>query len=176
MKKVRVKVEGVEETIRKLKKLDDRIKKKILKKVARESLKPMVTSYKANIRNADEVFKVYKNGKIYVEIQPGQLKRSVGVKFPRKLNTRGNFGASVGPRRSGTFKEKDKGGWYAGMLNFGWLQVGKGTDYAGDNRGFAQKAMATGKSKVQFKFVRTFKVKVEQEIKKLKFGQRAGLR
>jgi len=176
MKKVRVKVEGVEETIRKLKKLDNRIKKKILKKVARESLKPMVASYKANIRNADEVFKVYKNGKIYVEIQPGQLKNSVGVKFPRKLNKGGNFGASVGPRRSGTFKQKDKGGWYAGMLNFGWLQVGKGKDYAGSNRGFAQRAMAGAKSRVQFKFVRTFKVKVEQEIKKLKFGQRAGLR
>ena len=74
MEKVRVRVEGVEEVMRKLKKLDDRITKKILKKVSRDALKPMVQSYKRNIKSADEVFKVYRNGKIYAEIQPGQLK------------------------------------------------------------------------------------------------------
>ena len=82
MEKVRVSVEGVDEVMKKLRKLDDRLKKRILKKVGRKSLPPMVDSYKRNITDADEVFKVYRNGKIAYEIQPGQLRRSVGIKTP----------------------------------------------------------------------------------------------
>ena len=176
MEKVRVKLEGADELMRKLKKLDDRVKKKVLKKVARESLKPMVRSYKSNITDADEVFKVYRNGKIYAEIQPGQLKRSIGVKFPKHLNRSNVFGASVGPRRSGAYKSPTKGGWYGGFINFGWLQVGGGEDYSGRNKGFAQRAQSGAKVKVRVKFMRTFKLNAEKEIKKLKFGQSFGLR
>ncbi len=180
MEKVRVSVEGAEEVMRKLKRLDDRITKKILKKVARESLKPMVESYKRNIKKSDETFVVYKKGRVYAEILPGQLKRSVGVKFPRRYNTKSNFYASVGPRRSGAFKNPNKGGWYAGFINFGWLQVPNGaggkTDYSGENRNFAQKSQSGAKNRVRFKFVKTLKTKVDKEIKKLKFGQRVGLK
>lgn len=176
MEKVRVRVEGVEEVMRKLKKLDDRITKKILKKVSRDALKPMVQSYKRNIKNADEVFKVYRNGKIYAEIQPGQLKRSVGIKFPKRFSKGNTFVATVGPRRSGAFKSPTKGGWYAGFINFGWLQVGAGRDYDGANIGFAQKAMSGAKVKVRVRFVRVLKSRVEKEIKKLKFGQKLGMR
>ena len=73
MQKFSVKLVGAEEAIKSLRKLDDNVRKKILKKVAREALKPMVASYKRNIRDSDEVFKVYRDGKIYAEIQPGQL-------------------------------------------------------------------------------------------------------
>ena len=173
---ISVQVQGAEEAIFKLKKLDSRIQKKILKKVARESMKPMVDSYRRNIKDSDEVFKVYRKGKIYTEIKPGTLKRSVGVKFPKYLNRGGQFAATVGPRRSGAFGAPNKGGWYAGMINFGWLQVGAGRDYEGVNIGFAQKAMAAAKLKVNVKFKRIFDQKVNAEIKKLKFGQRMGLR
>jgi hypothetical protein len=176
MEDVRVSIEGIDEVMKKLKKLDDRIKKKVLKSVARESLKPMVQSYKRNIKDADEVFKVYRNGKVYAEIIPGQLRRSVGIKFPKYLNSANAFGASVGPRRSGSFKDPEKGGWYAGFINFGWLQVGAGKDYSGQNRGFAQKAQSGAKNKVRVRFVRTFGQKVKVELRKLKFGQRVGLR
>ena len=64
MENVKVSIEGAEEVMRKLRKLDDRLKKSILKKVGRKSLPPMVDSYKRNITDADEVFKVYRNGKI----------------------------------------------------------------------------------------------------------------
>lgn len=176
MEKVKMQIEGVEEVMRKIKKLDDRLKKRILKKVGRKSLKPMVDSYKRNIKDADEVFKVYRNGKIYTEIKPGQLRRSVGVKTPKHLQNRNVVGMSVGPRRSGAYKDPNKGGWYAGFINFGWLQVGKGEDYTGQNRGFAQKAMAAAKSKVNVKFIRAFKQETEKELKKLKFGQRLGFK
>ena len=72
MEKVKVKLEGVEETMKKLKKLDDRLKKRIIKKVGRKSLPPMVDSYRKNIKDADEVFKVYREGKIVYEIMPVQ--------------------------------------------------------------------------------------------------------
>ena len=62
MENVKVRVEGVAEVMRKLRKLDDRLKKRILKKVGKKSLPPMVDSYKRNITDADEVFKVYRNG------------------------------------------------------------------------------------------------------------------
>ena len=49
MENVKVTFEGVDETLRKLKRLDDRISKRIIKKVGRKALKPMVDSYKRNI-------------------------------------------------------------------------------------------------------------------------------
>ena len=178
MEKVKVKLEGVEETMKKLKKLDDRLKKRIIKKVGRKSLAPMVDSYQKNIKKADNVFKVYRKGKIYAEIIPRQLEKSVGIKSPKALQSRNVVGLSVGPRRSGKYRHPEKGGWYAGMINFGWLRVGANQKdrYQGDNLGFAQKAQSAAKMKVQVKFIRNFKTMTQAEIKKLKFGQRLGMR
>ena len=179
MEKVKASVEGVDEVMKKLKKLDDRLKKRILKKVGKKSLPPMVDSYQRNIKDADEVFKVYKKGKIVYEIQPGQLRESVGIKTPKHLQSRNVVGMSVGPRRSGRYRDPNKGGWYAGMINFGWLRVGGGQKdrYKNPkNFGFAQKAMSAAKSKVNVSFVRNFRMITKAEIKKLKFGQRIGFR
>ena len=175
MEKVKVRLEGVEETMKKLKKLDDRLKKRIIKKVGRKSLPPMVDSYRKNIKDADEVFKVYREGKIVYEIMPGQLRRSVGIKSPKALQSKNVVGLSVGPRRSGAYRNPEKGGWYAGFINFGWLRIG-GKKYTGENRGFAQKAQSGAKMKVKVKFMRNFKTITQAEIKKLKFGQRLGMR
>jgi hypothetical protein len=178
MENVKVSIEGAEEVMRKLRKLDDRLKKRILKKVGRKSLPPMVDSYKRNITDADEVFKVYRNGKIAYEIQPGQLRRSVGIKTPKRLQKKNVVGMSVGPRRTGAYRDAEKGGWYAGMINFGWLRVGGNQNrrYSGQNLNFAQKAMAAAKTKVNVRFVRVFKTETAREINKLKFGQRMGLK
>lgn len=178
MEKVRVSVEGAEEVMKKLRKLDDRLKKRILKKVGRKSLPPMVESYKRNITDADEVFKVYRNGKIVYEIQPGQLRKSVAIKTPKHLQKKDVVGMSVGPRRTGAYKDAEKGGWYAGMINFGWLRVGGNQKkrYQGQNLNFAQKAMAAAKTRVNVRFVRVFRAETAREINKLKFGQRMGLK
>jgi hypothetical protein len=176
MEKVSVRLEGAEQLMRKIKRLDDSLKKRIIKKVGKKSLPPMVDSYKRNIKNADEVFKVYRDGKIYAEIQPGQLKRSIGIKTPKHLQGRNVIGMSVGPRRTGRYKDPEKGGWYGGFINFGWLRVADGKKYRGQNYGFAQKAMAASKNKVKVKFIRTFDVEARKEIKRLKFGQKFGLK
>ena len=179
MEKVKVKVEGVEEVMRKLKKLDNNLKKRILKKVGRKALPPMVDSYQRNITDADEVFKIYRKGKLEYEIRPGQLKRSVGIKTPKALQSKDVVGLSVGPKRSASYKSPTKGGWYAGMINFGWLRVGPNQKdrYSNPrNLGFAQKAMAAAKIKVNVRFVRIFRQETSAEIKKLKFGQRIGFK
>lgn len=178
MEKVRVSIEGAEEVMKKLRKLDDRLKKRILKKVGRKSLPPMVESYKRNITDADEVFKVYRNGKIVYEIQPGQLRKSVAIKTPKHLQKKDVVGMSVGPRRTGAYKDAEKGGWYAGMINFGWLRVGGNQKkrYQGQNLNFAQKAMAAAKTRVNVRFVRVFRAETAREINKLRFGQRMGLK
>ena len=177
MEKVKASVEGVDEVMKKLKKLDDSLKKRILKKVGRKALPPMVFSYQQNITDADEVFKVYKKGKIRYEIMPGQLKRSVGIKTPKALQSKNVVGMSVGPRRTGKKFGKGKGGWYAGMINFGWLRPWWGKErYQGQNLGFAQRAMEAAKSKVNVSFVRNFRMITKAEIKKLKFGQRIGFK
>jgi hypothetical protein len=174
MENVKVQLEGVDQLMRKIKKLDDRIKKRIIKKVGKKALPPMVDSYKRNIKSADEVFKVYRDGKIYAEIQPGQLKKSIGIKTPKSLQSRNVVGLSVGPRRTRRFADPEKGGWYGGMINFGWLRAGDGKKYRGPNFGFAQRAMSASKTKVKVKFIRTFGVEAEREIKRLKFGQKFG--
>ena len=110
MEKVKVKLECVDETMKKLKKLDDRLKKRIIKKVGRKSLPPMVDSYRKNIKDADEVFKVYREGKIVYEIMPGQLSRIVGIKSPKALQSKNVIGLSFGPRRSGAYRNPEKGG------------------------------------------------------------------
>jgi len=179
MEKVKVSVEGVDEVMKKLRKLDDRLKKRILKKVGRKALPPMVDSYQRNIKDADEVFKVYKKGKIVAEIQPGQLRNSVGIKIPKALQNKNVVGMSVGPRRTGRYRDPNKGGWYAGMINFGWLRVGpeqKDRYKNPKNLGFAQKAMAAAKNKVNVSFVRNFRTITKAEIKRLKFGQRIGFK
>lgn len=176
MEKVKVQLEGVDQLMRKIKKLDDRLKKRIIKKVGKKSLPPMVDSYQRNIKSSDEVFKVYRDGKIYAEIQPGQLKRSIGIKTPKHLQGRNVVGMSVGPKRTGRYKDPEKGGWYGGFINFGWLRVGDGKRYRGENFGFAQRAQSAAQTKVRVKFVRTFKTMAEAEIRKLKFGQRFGLK
>lgn len=178
MESVTVKIEGADEVMRKLKKLDKRLSKRIIKKVGRKALKPMVDSYRTSITKADEVFKVYYKGTIRARILPGQLRRSIGIKSPKALSSKNVIGMSVGPRRSKTFGSAEKGGWYAGMINFGWLRLGANQEdnYSGKNLGFAQRAQKRGKGIVGRRFEQLFTAEVNSEIKKLKFGQRIGMR
>ncbi len=64
------------------------------------------------------------------------------------------------------------------MINFGWLRGGgnQGKRYQGQNFGFAQRAMAAAKTRVNVRFVRVFRTETTREINKLKFGQRMGLK
>lgn len=175
MKNVRVRLDGADQAMKELKKLDERVRKKVLKKVARKVLKPVVKVYQRQITDGDEVFRVYRDGKIYAEIIPGQLRRSIGIKFPKRQNKNGFF-ASVGPRKSGAYRNPEKGGWYAAFMTFGWLGFRDGTKYNGQNYGFAEKAQKISERMTKMPFGTEFARLTKIEIAKLKTGQKIGLR
>lgn len=165
---------GDKQLLRQLKRLDERTRKKVLKKTARKALKPAVRIYKAQIQDSDEVFAVYRGGRVYAEIIPGQLKRSIGIKFPRVQSDR--LVASVGPRKTGAYKHPEKGGWFAGFISFGWLRFKDGTRYNGQNFNWSIKALETSKRFVLPLLERTFEHNLRVEIKKLGFTQKMGMR
>jgi hypothetical protein len=165
---------GDKQLVRQLKRLDSRVSKTVLKKTARKALKPAVRIYKAQIQDSDEVFAVYRGGRVYAEIIPGQLKRSIGIKFPRTQSDR--LVASVGPRKTGAYSHPEKGGWFAGFISFGWLTFRDGTSYNGPNFNWSIKALETSKRFVLPLLARTFEHNLNVEIKKLGFTQKIGLK
>lgn len=175
MNRVTTQLVGDKEVMRQIKKLDDRVRKNVLKKAARKGLKPAAEAYKRTIKDADEPFKVYRNGKVYAEIQPGQLQKSVGVKFKRMKRGDQFLVASVGPRKVGAFKSPEKGGWYAAFISFGWLSTGAGK-YKGQNYGFAERAINLGDRIATPKIKSEFTKLLRAEIKKLSFTQLKGFK
>lgn len=167
---------GDKRVMRDLKKLDERVRKKVLKKTAKKSLKPAVHIYKSMIQDSDEVFAVYRGGKVYAEIIPGQLKRSIAVKFPRQAPGYDGIVASVGPRKTGAYRHPEKGGWFAGFISFGWLRFRDGSKYNGQNFNWSIKALGYSKTYVLPLLERTFTSYLRDEIKKLGFSQKMGTR
>ena len=167
---------GDEKLLKQLKQLDERVRKRVLKKTARKALKPAVRIYKAQIEDSDEVFAVYRGGRVYAEIIPGQLKRSVGIKFPKQEPGVDSIVASIGPRKTGAYRHPEKGGWFAGFLSFGWLTFRDGTRYNGQNYNWSIRALETSKRFVLPLLGRTFQQYLGEEIKKLGFTQKMGMR
>lgn len=167
---------GDKELVRQLKRLDERVRKKVLKKTARKALKPAVRIYKAQIQDSDEVFAVYRKGKVYAEIIPGQLKKSIGIKFPKKPPGVDSIVASVGPRKTGAYRHPEKGGWFAAFVSFGWLEFRDGSKYNGRNYNWSIRALETSKRFVLPLLGKTFTKYVGEEIKKLGFTQKIGLK
>jgi len=176
MNKISITMIGDKEVRKQLRRLDDRVRKKVLKSTARKALKPVVQAYKRNITDADEVFAVYREGKVYAEIKPGQLRRSIGIKFPKQEPGVDGIVASVGPRKTGRYADPEKGGWNAGFISFGWLTFKDGSKYKGRNFGYAERAIKLGERLAAPRIKRVFTELVRAEIKKLGFAQKAGLR
>ena len=167
---------GDKRVMRDLKKLDERVRKKVLKKTAKKSLKPAVHIYKSMIQDSDEVFAVYRGGKIYAEIIPGQLKRSIAVKFPRQAPGYDGIVASVGPRKTGAYSHPEKGGWFAGFISFGWLRFRDGSKYNGQNFNWSANAIRIGERFATPRIKSAFSGYLRDEIKKLGFSQKMGTR
>lgn len=176
MSKVRITMIGDERLKKQLKRLDERVRKKVLKKTARKALKPVVRVYKSQITDSDEVFAVYRNGSVYAEIIPGQLKKSVGIKFPKQEPGVDSIVASVGPRRTGAYRHPEKGGWFAGFIAFGWLRFRDGSRYNGQNFGWSRNAIRIGERVAKPRIRQAFTQYLREEIKKLGFTQKIGLR
>ena len=69
----------------------------------------------------------------------------------------------VGPRVKGSFKDPEKGGWFAHFINYGNISSG---NYGGKNRGFAERAKARTITLVMAKFTIDAKKYIETEFNK----------
>ena len=176
MSKVKIQMIGDKKLQKQLKRLDERVRKRVLKKTARKALKPVVRLYKSQITDSDEVFAVYRNGSVYAEIIPGQLRQSIGIKFPKQAPGVDSIVASVGPRKTGAYRHPEKGGWFAGFISFGWLRFKDGTRYNGQNFNWSIRALETSKRFVLPLLGRTFEHNLKVQIKKLGFTQKMGMR
>ena len=176
MSKVKIQMIGDKKLQKQLKRLDERVRKKVLKQTARKALKPAVRIYKAQIQDSDEVFAVYRGGRVYAEIIPGQLKRSVGIKFPKQAPGVDSIVASVGPRKTGAYRHPEKGGWFAGFISFGWLRFKDGSKYNGQNFGWSKNAIRIGERFATPRIRQAFTQYLGAEIKKLGFTQKMGMR
>ena len=176
MSKVKIQMVGDKQLQKQLKRLDERVRKRVLKKTARKALKPVVRLYKSQITDSDEVFAVYRNGSVYAEIIPGQLKQSIAVKFPKQTPGVDGIVAAVGPRKTGAYKHPEKGGWFAGFISFGWLRFKDGSKYNGQNFGWSKNAIRIGERFATPRIRQAFTQYLGAEIKKLGFSQKLGTR
>jgi len=162
-----------ERAFKELEGLHDGVTTAQIRRIARKALKPMVkayrdeiTDYKPNskekrkkIRNE---FVVYRKGGIYAEIQPKQLRKSIGV-ITSRVNKGQTFASlSVGPRVKRAFSDAEKGGWFAHFIEYGYLANGK---YKGANKGFARRARTKNSAGVGHEFKRLMRSFLNKQVK-----------
>lgn len=131
----------------------------------RKSLGVAVKVMKSEIKDADGQFTVYRNGGIYAEIPKGTLKKSIGIGRSKTRNNRLFSAFWVGPRVKGSFKDPEKGGWFAHFVNYGYLNNGS---YRGSNKGFADRAKAAATPQVLAGFIPLLKQHAERILNKHK--------
>lgn len=146
--------------MRELKKFAHAIDAREIGKLQRSAMKLTQDAMKAEIKNANETFKVYRNGGLYAEIKPGTLAKSIGIGKSKVNNPRLFSAFWVGPRVKGAFRDPEKGGWFAHFINYGNISSG---NYGGKNRGFAERAKGRTKTLVMAKFTNDAKKYIEKE-------------
>jgi HK97 gp10 family phage protein len=159
-KNISIKVEGLEETLKRIRKVEESVRLKALRSAGKKAAKPMAEAMKGEIQDfkGDE-FIVYRGGKPYATITPGQLRESIGVMFFKSKN-KDRVITIVGPRVKGKkWGDPNVGGWYAHFLNYGYLLNGS---YTGENKGFADRA----KAKAYARSASEFKMNLIQELNK----------
>jgi len=164
-----------ERAFKELEELHDGVTTAQIRRIARASLKPMLKAYRDGItdfpssstsekgrKNPRDKFVVYRNGGVYAEITKGQLKKSMGI-----ITTRVNKGSTfaslqVGPRVKRSFKDPEKGGWFAHFIEYGYLNNGK---YKGANVAFARKARMQNSAGVGHEFKRRMRSFLNKQVK-----------
>lgn len=151
-----------ERAFKELERLNDGVKTKDIRRIARASLKPMVKAYKDEAKKGKTpLFKVYRNGGVYAEIKKGTLTKSIGI-ITTKVRKGQSFASMyVGPRVKGAYSDPEKGGWFAHFLEYGYLKDGK---YRGNLYGFAKRAQSSSSSKVGTTFKSGMRLFLNQKI------------
>lgn len=158
-------VEGVEEILKNIQKFDEALRMRVMRTAGRRAAKPMVQSYQDEIKNlSDAPFTVYRDGKVYAEVRPGQLRDSIAPMF-FKSKKRDMIITVIGPRVKGSFRNPNKGGWYAHFVNYGYLSDGK---YRGENLGFADRARMKASTAVNAEFKLAFFQEAQKYLNQLR--------
>ncbi len=164
-------ITGVEATLAAMKGFDETLRLKVMKSAGRRAAKPMVDSYREEISNFQgDKFTVYRSGSVYAEIRPGQLRDSIAPMFFRSKK-RDMIITVIGPRVKGSFRDPNKGGWFAHFINYGYLSGGK---YIGKNLGFADRARQKAAPSVNAEFKAAFFQEAQKYINRLVKRQSAG--
>jgi hypothetical protein len=136
---IHIEIEGLEETLKKMKKMEDVVRRRVMRAAGKKAAKPMIQAYKDNVDDLmEDEFIVYRDGAVYARIQPGQLRKSMDVMFFWS-RARDMWITAIGPKVKGVFSDPERGGWYAHFINYGYLNNGR---YRGHNIGFADRARA----------------------------------
>lgn len=135
---------------RQLRKLGNDVKSKDVKRLQRISAKIAIEQMKSEITDLEKgTFQVVRNGEVYANIKPGQLRESIG-EVKTSVRDKEVFSAvAIGPRTKGEWANQNKGGWFAHFVEYGYLQGGK---YRGANFGFASRANQKAMPKVRRDF------------------------
>jgi hypothetical protein len=151
-----------------LEKFGRKLDAKDIGKISRRALFVTRDAMKNNIKDfKGGEFKVYRNGGLYAEITGGQLRNSIGIRQSKTRNSKTASGYWVGPIVKGAFKDPEKGGWFAHFLNYGGLvggnkRNGGGTQYKGQNKGFADRAKAETIAQVVTYFTHNVKLYIDK--------------
>jgi hypothetical protein len=152
-----------ERAFKELKLVKDSVSTKDIRRIQRQSLKPMVKKFRDAIKDEQDVT-VYRNGGIYAEIPKGTLKKSIGIITSpvRKKQTFSQL--SVGARVKGKFSDPEKGGWFAHFVEYGFINS-FGQYVKGGNYEFAEKAKKGGLSMVRNTFKNLMRAFVDAKVK-----------
>lgn len=150
---VTIEIEGLEQAIKKMRSLDDVMRRRVMRVAGKKAAKPMIQAFRQNIDDLmEDEFIVYRDGAIYARVQPGQLRKSIDVMFFWS-RARDMWITAIGPRVKGAFSDPNKGGWFAHFINYGYLNNGS---YRGHNIGFADRAKAQAYNYTANEFKRSF--------------------
>jgi len=152
-----------EKAFKELKLVKDSVSTKDIRRIQRQSLKPMVKKFKDGIKDEQD-FKVYRNGGIYAEIPKGTLKNSIGI-INTPVRKKQTFSAlAVGARVKGSYSDPEKGGWFAHFIEYGFINS-YGQYVKGDNYEFAEKAKKGGLAMVRNTFKNLMRAFVNAKVK-----------
>lgn len=106
-------------------------------KINRKISKTYWLTARRKIRDAKDVFKVYKNGNLYKEIQPGTLRKSMGSwRSGRRTNV-----ILAGPRFGKNAKGENSDGWFGAIVEGG--HAGTSASKNTQNKGVFERTLGT---------------------------------
>lgn len=135
------------------------------RKVAREYVK----TARGMIQDASDTFKVYRNGKVAYEVEPGTLRRSMGTWRPKG----GGNAMMAGPRAATrSFKRVSPGGKNDGFFA-AWVEAGVTgkrdgkTHYNGKNKGVFERAKRQAAPRMASKQIEEYRKSFGRFVRKL---------